>query len=44
MALEPGSKAPAFALASDGGDQVKLSDDAGRRVVLFFFPKAGTSG
>ncbi len=44
MALEAGTKAPPFALTSDGGDEVKLSDFAGRRVVLFFFPKAGTSG
>lgn len=44
MALEVGSKAPPFSLASDGGGEVKLSDYAGRRLVLFFFPKAATSG
>jgi peroxiredoxin Q/BCP len=44
MALEPGKKAPAFALANEAGEKVKLSDFKGRRLVLFFFPKAGTSG
>ena len=44
MALEPGRKAPPFALTSDAGETVRLSDFAGRRLVLFFFPKAGTSG
>jgi peroxiredoxin Q/BCP len=44
MAIEPGEEAPAFALASDEGGTVKLSDYRGKRLVLFFFPKAGTSG
>ena len=44
MPLEPGKKAPAFALSNEAGDEVKLSAFKGRRVVLFFFPKAGTSG
>ncbi len=43
--LKEGSKAPAFSLQDDRGKQVSLSDYAGRkRVVLFFYPKAGTSG
>ena len=44
MALEAGSKAPPFSLASDDGGTVTLADYAGKRLVLFFFPKAGTSG
>jgi peroxiredoxin Q/BCP len=44
MPLEEGKKAPEFALPDDAGKKVKLSDFKGRRVVLFFFPKAGTSG
>ncbi len=44
MALEPGRKAPDFKLVADDGSTVKLSDYKGRRVVLFFFPKADTPG
>ncbi len=44
MALEVGKKAPAFALPDEGGDEVKLSDFKGRRVVVFFYPKASTPG
>ena len=44
MALEVGKKAPDFALPDEGGKTVKLSDFKGRRVVVFFFPKAMTSG
>jgi peroxiredoxin Q/BCP len=42
--LKIGDKAPEFALASDGGKQLSLKDFKGRRVVLFFFPKANTPG
>ncbi len=44
MALEEGKKAPAFALPDEDGKMVKLSDFAGRRLVIYFFPKAFTSG
>lgn len=44
MALEVGKKAPTFALRDDEGNLVKLSDFAGRRLVVFFYPKANTSG
>ncbi len=44
MALEEGKKAPAFALPDENGKTVKLSEFAGRRVVVYFFPKAFTSG
>jgi len=44
MALEAGKKAPEFALLDEAGEKVKLSDFRGRRVVVFFYPKAMTSG
>ncbi len=44
MALEVGKKAPAFALEDEAGNVVKLSDFAGKRVVVYFYPKAMTSG
>jgi peroxiredoxin Q/BCP len=44
MALEPGKKAPSFTLVDDEEKKVRLSDFKGKRVVLFFFPKANTSG
>ncbi len=44
MALEPGSKAPAFALKSDGGGSVSLADFKGRKLVIYFYPKADTPG
>ena len=39
-----GKKAPNFDLATDGGGRVKLSDFAGRKVVVYFYPKDDTSG
>ncbi len=44
MALEEGAKAPEFMLPDEDGNVVRLSDFKGKRVVIFFFPKAGTSG
>jgi peroxiredoxin Q/BCP len=44
MALEVGKKAPDFALQDEDGKVVRLSDFKGRRVVVFFYPKAATSG
>lgn len=43
-ALAEGRKAPAFRLPRDGGDVVTLSDYAGRKIVLFFYPRADTPG
>jgi peroxiredoxin Q/BCP len=43
-ALTEGSKAPAFRLPRDGGDLVSLSDYAGKKLVLFFYPRADTPG
>ena len=44
MALEPGSKAPAFTLKRDGGGAVSLADFKGRKLVIYFYPKADTPG
>jgi thioredoxin-dependent peroxiredoxin len=42
--LKPGDKAPALRLHSDYGKAIALEDFKGRRILLFFFPKANTSG
>lgn len=41
---EIGKKAPAFTLKNQDGETVKLSDLAGERIVLYFYPKADTPG
>jgi thioredoxin-dependent peroxiredoxin len=43
-ALELGAKAPDFQLPHDGGGTTSLSDFAGRKLVLYFYPKADTPG
>jgi thioredoxin-dependent peroxiredoxin len=43
-ALTEGAVAPAFSLPRDGGDTVSLSDFAGKKLVLFFYPRADTPG
>jgi peroxiredoxin Q/BCP len=40
----PSAKAPAFSLPGDGGETVSLADFAGRKLVLYFYPRADTSG
>jgi len=42
--LKVGDKAPAFTLASDEGKNISLGDFKGKRVLIFFYPKANTSG
>ena len=42
--LKEGDKAPTFRLKNDAGTEVSLSDFRGKRVVLFLYPKANTSG
>jgi peroxiredoxin Q/BCP len=42
--LHAGDRAPAFELTSDTGETVRLEDFLGRRVVLYFYPRAGTPG
>lgn len=39
-----GEEAPDFTLETDEGRQVSLKDYRGRKVVLYFYPKDGTSG
>jgi peroxiredoxin Q/BCP len=42
--LAEGADAPAFHLPRDGGGRVGLSDFSGRKLVLFFYPRADTPG
>jgi peroxiredoxin Q/BCP len=42
--LEPGQTAPDFTLPDQSGKPVTLSDLRGRKVVLYFYPKADTPG
>jgi peroxiredoxin Q/BCP len=42
--LHVGDVAPDFDLVSDLGSRVKLSDQRGKRVVLYFYPKDDTAG
>jgi thioredoxin-dependent peroxiredoxin len=42
--IDEGKKAPSFALPDANGKIVKLSDFAGRRFVIYFYPKDDTPG
>jgi peroxiredoxin Q/BCP len=42
--VDPGKKAPAFALKDQEGHTHRLSDYAGQPVVLYFYPKDDTPG
>jgi peroxiredoxin Q/BCP len=42
--LKIGDKAPHFDLADQNGQYVRLSDFKGKKLFLYFFPKANTSG
>ena len=42
--LRVGHKAPAFNLDAAGADRISLKDYRGKWVVLFYYPKASTSG
>ena len=44
MAPSAGDKAPAFTLLDQDGSKVKLSDHKGRKVLVYFYPKADTPG
>jgi thioredoxin-dependent peroxiredoxin len=39
-----GGRAPGFTIPHDGGGEVSLSDFKGRKLVLYFYPKADTPG
>lgn len=42
--LQPGDPAPDFSLSDQHGQPVRLADFSGRKLLLFFYPKAMTSG
>jgi thioredoxin-dependent peroxiredoxin len=44
MALNAGDKAPDFSTKDQNGNEVKLSDFKGKKVVLYFYPKDMTPG
>jgi peroxiredoxin Q/BCP len=44
MALTAGSKAPDFTSKDENGNDVKLSDFRGKKLVLYFYPKDMTPG
>jgi hypothetical protein len=42
--LKVGDTAPYFSATADDGRMISLSDFPGKRVLLYFYPKANTSG
>jgi peroxiredoxin Q/BCP len=42
--LQPGDQAPPFSLHDQSGNEVTLAGYAGRRVLVYFYPKADTPG
>lgn len=42
--LQPGTKAPDFELPDQDGTMHRLSDYAGKKVILYFYPKDNTPG
>jgi peroxiredoxin Q/BCP len=44
MPLTPGDQAPDFTLLDQNGQELGLKDFAGRKVLLYFYPKADTPG
>lgn len=42
--LKEGGKAPDFKLKNQNGETVKLSDQRGKRIALYFYPKDDTPG
>jgi peroxiredoxin Q/BCP len=42
--LQEGSKAPLFKGIDQNGNEVKLGDFAGKKIVLYFYPKDNTPG
>ncbi len=42
--LNPGEKAPDFDVVDHLGNRVKLSGLRGKKIVLWFYPKAATPG
>ena len=44
MLLEVGNSAPDFNLLNQNGENIVLSNLQGKKVVLWFYPKANTPG
>jgi thioredoxin-dependent peroxiredoxin len=44
MKLSKGDAAPDFSLIDQNGAQVSLQDFKGKRLLLYFYPKANTGG
>ena len=42
--LSPGEQAPAFSLTDQAGKKISLADYRGRKVLVYFYPKADTPG
>lgn len=42
--LQEGDKAPDFTATTEAGDQISLADYAGKKLILFFYPKDDTPG
>ncbi len=42
--LQPGDQAPEFTAKDESGNDVSLSDFRGKKLVIFFYPKANTPG
>lgn len=42
--LKPGDKAPSFEAKNQKGETIRSSDFSGKKVLLFFYPKASTPG
>ena len=42
--LRPGDAAPDFELVAHDGQKVKLTDQRGHHVLIWFYPKADTPG
>jgi peroxiredoxin Q/BCP len=42
--IKPGTKVPAFVLPASGGGTWSLKDAAGKKLVLYFYPRDMTSG
>jgi len=44
ITLKIGDKAPEFEMNNQNGELIKLKDYSGKKVILFFYPKASTPG
>ncbi len=44
MLLKVGSQAPDFSLTESSGEEISLADFKGKKILLWFFPKASTPG